>query len=276
MEEMLTISNFAVAVIGNSRYGWFNEGTTEGPAAHLHREMMDALYHEKIFRIGDAFVETKIQTAPWVTAPGQWEEGALRWNFYDINILGDPAMAIWTAEPMDLDADYEDVMLISESMTDITITWNSIPMQDIICIISKDSVFYGSGITDANGDVTIVFDEPFTATGNALLSVSGNNCIPESFPILLTATGIVEFSQGGLIMYPNPANGILNISCPEGFSLNNALLKIYDIKGSELFTKKIADSEFFVNVEFLPEGSYTVSIENQETRFLEVLIIGRD
>ncbi len=276
MEEMLNISNFAVAVIGNSRYGWFNEGTTEGPAAHLHREMMDALYHEKIYRIGDAFVETKIQTAPWVTAPGQWEEGALRWNFYDINIMGDPAMAIWTAEPMDLDADYEDVMLISESMIDVAITWNSMPIQDVTCVISKDSVIYGSGITDANGEVTIVFDEPFTETGNALLSVSGNNCLPESFPILLTATNIAEFIQGGLIIYPNPAHGVVNITCPEGFSLNNAQVKIFDMKGSELFNEKITASEFFVNVEFLPEGSYTLSIENTGNIFREMLIIGRE
>jgi len=81
LERMVSIQNFAVAVIGNSRYGWFNEGQTEGPAEHLHREMVDALYHEKMNHLGAAFMESKIQTAPWVTAPGQWEEGALRWNF---------------------------------------------------------------------------------------------------------------------------------------------------------------------------------------------------
>ena len=105
LEKMVLIDNFAVAVVGNSRYGWFNEGQTEGPAAHLHREMMDAMYHEKMNHLGQAFTECKIQTAPWVTAPGQWEEGALRWNFYDINILGDPALSIWTAEPISIGVD---------------------------------------------------------------------------------------------------------------------------------------------------------------------------
>ncbi len=54
MEKMVNIQNFAVAVIGNSRYGWFNEGQTEGPAAHLHREMVDAMYHEKMNMIGSS------------------------------------------------------------------------------------------------------------------------------------------------------------------------------------------------------------------------------
>lgn len=95
-EEMLKIQNFAVAGGFNSRYGWFNEGTTEGPSEHLHREFVNALYTLDIKRIGLTQVQSKVATAPWVEAPGQWEEGALRWCFYDNNILGDAAMEIHT------------------------------------------------------------------------------------------------------------------------------------------------------------------------------------
>lgn len=95
-EEMLKIQNFVVAGSFNSRYGWFNEGQTEGPSLHLHREFVNALYTMGIDRIGQTQVQSKIATAPWVEAPGQWEEGALRWCFYDNNILGDAAMKIHT------------------------------------------------------------------------------------------------------------------------------------------------------------------------------------
>ncbi|MCK5032072.1 MAG: hypothetical protein KAS18_00525, partial [Calditrichia bacterium] len=84
-EEMVKIEKFAAAFVGNSRYGWFNEGQTEGPSQHLHREFVDALYSDKLNRIGTTHLESKIMTAPWVTAPGQWEEGAQRWCFYDCN-----------------------------------------------------------------------------------------------------------------------------------------------------------------------------------------------
>jgi len=52
-EKMVGIDNFAVAFIGNSRYGWFNEGTTDGPSQHLHREFVDALYRGSIYHILD-------------------------------------------------------------------------------------------------------------------------------------------------------------------------------------------------------------------------------
>jgi len=100
-EKMVTIENFLAGGVFNSRYGWFNEGQTEGPSAHLHREFVSALYNDTIAykRIGQTHMMSKIKTAPWVTAPGQWEPGALRWCFYCCNVFGDPAMEIWTDDP---------------------------------------------------------------------------------------------------------------------------------------------------------------------------------
>ncbi|MFH1936408.1 MAG: C25 family cysteine peptidase [Bacteroidota bacterium] len=100
-EKAVTIENFLAGGVFNSRYGWFNEGQTEGPSEHLHREFVSALYNDTISykRIGETQMISKIKTAPWVTAPGQWEPGALRWCFYCCNVFGDPAMEIWTDEP---------------------------------------------------------------------------------------------------------------------------------------------------------------------------------
>jgi hypothetical protein len=183
MEKMASIDNFAVAVIGNSRYGWFNEGQTEGPGAHLNREMVDAMYHEKMQHLGAAFVEMKIQTAPWVTAPGQWEEGALRWNFYDINILGDPALSVWTAEPVSISTNYQSSIPIGVTSTAVNVTSGSIPMENFMCVMIKDGEIYGTGITDASGNATINFDPVFTDVGEAQLVVSGYNCMPTSYTI---------------------------------------------------------------------------------------------
>ena len=100
-EKAVTIENFLAGGVFNSRYGWFNEGQTEGPSAHLHREFVSALYNDTTAykRIGETHMMSKIKTAPWVTAPGQWEPGALRWCFYCCNVFGDPAFEIWTDEP---------------------------------------------------------------------------------------------------------------------------------------------------------------------------------
>ncbi|MEZ5198785.1 MAG: C25 family cysteine peptidase [Bacteroidales bacterium] len=185
MEKMVSIENFAVAVIGNSRYGWFNEGQTEGPAQHLHREMMDAIYHEKMQFIGQAFVESKIQTAPWVTAPGQWEEGALRWNFYDINILGDPTLSVWTAEPVSIETTYQNAIPIGVASTDVSVMAGGSPAENFSCSILMDGELYGVGYTDASGNAQIFFDPVLTNVGDAELIISGNNCLPTVYPVTI-------------------------------------------------------------------------------------------
>ncbi len=197
LEKMVTIDNFAVSVIGNSRYGWFNEGQTEGPAAHLHREMVDALYNEELVHLGSAFVESKIQTAPWVEAPGQWEEGALRWNFYDINILGDPALRVWTTEPIDIDVVYEDEIAVGTTSTEVSVTSYGLPMENFTCTIIKDGVLYASDETDVAGNVTLLFDPLVTEVGDALLIVVGNNCLPDTNNITFVP------AEGAYVIYNN-------------------------------------------------------------------------
>jgi hypothetical protein len=98
--KMVTIDNFLVCGVFNSRYGWFDQGTTEGPSEHLQREFVSAIYDDTLpeKHFGTALMISKIKTAPWVTAPGEFEPGAQRWCHYDCNGFGDPALTIWTDE----------------------------------------------------------------------------------------------------------------------------------------------------------------------------------
>jgi hypothetical protein len=184
MEKMASIDNFAVAVVGNSRYGWFNEGQTEGPSAHLHREMMDALYHEKINHLGATFAEAKIQTAPWVTAPGQWEEGALRWNFYDINILGDPTLSLWTGEPVSIDVTYPNTLVVGATSANVTVMSGGSPVENFTCALIFNDQLMGTGVTNASGNAVLSF-EALPTPGDATLIVSGYNCLPAEYPVTI-------------------------------------------------------------------------------------------
>ena len=184
LETMVLIQNFAVAVVGNSRFGWFNEGQTEGPAAHLHREMVDAMFHEEIAQIGKAFAESKIQTSPWVEAPGQWEEGALRWNFYDINVLGDPTMSVWNDEPIDIDVVYPTEVTLGTTSINVMVSSEGEAKEGFSCAILKDGELRSSSLTDENGIATMIFNPPVTEIGDAILVVSGYNCLPDTNNIL--------------------------------------------------------------------------------------------
>jgi len=102
-EKCVTIDNFLVGGVFNSRYGWFDQGLTEGPSAHIHREFISALYNDtaslSVFTLGEAHMISKIKSAPWVDIAGEFEPGAQRWCHYDCNAFGDPVLKIWTDEP---------------------------------------------------------------------------------------------------------------------------------------------------------------------------------
>ncbi len=101
--KAISIEKFAVAGVFNSREGWFNQGTNDGPSQHLQREFVSALYNDtvanQIKEIGATHMMSKIKTAPWIGLSSEFEPGAQRWVHYDCNVLGDPALTIWTKEP---------------------------------------------------------------------------------------------------------------------------------------------------------------------------------
>ena len=279
MEKMVSIENFAVAVIGNSRYGWFNEGQTEGPAQHLHREMMDAMYHEQLNHIGQAFVESKIQTAPWVTAPGQWEEGALRWNFYDINILGDPVLSIWTDEPMSTDVIYETSLPLGTSSTIVSVTNNGSPVENLKCCVVKDGILCGVGFTDIAGNALIEFEEALSTEGNAELVISGHNCLTEVHTIMIgNSTNVNENIVGNMNIYPNPAAGQFAIN----YSLtatSDVSIVLYNKLGQKVKVLQHTTNQIpgFYQLEFsrpeLNRGIYFITIKSSTFSLSRKLII---
>jgi len=97
--QSLAINNFNVAGIFNTRYGWFDQGTTDGPSEHLEREFVSALFNDTLpeSHIGKVLMISKINTAPFIGLPGEFEPGAQRWSQYDNTLLGDPALWIRTA-----------------------------------------------------------------------------------------------------------------------------------------------------------------------------------
>jgi hypothetical protein len=193
-ERMVNIQNFAVAVVMNSRYGWFNEGQTEGPSAHLHREFVDALYNQKEPHIGMTHTISRIKTAPWVTAPGQWEEGALRWCFYCCNVFGDAALRIWSDEPVNITATYQNALPIGVPDISMNISGDG-PVEGLVCTFIKDDVVYGIGETDATGNVQIEFTQTITELGEATIFVSGYNCLLNEFPVLVIP------NEGAYVVY---------------------------------------------------------------------------
>lgn len=264
LEKMVRIQNFAVAVIGNSRYGWFNEGQTEGPGAHLEREMTDAQYNDRIDYLGCTLSESKCATAPWVTAPGQWEEGALRWNFYDIHVLGDGACSPWLGEPFEATVDCQSEVVVGTQTISVTVTNPEVVGQkNFRCILLNGDETLALGYTDENGAVELEIEGGINNVGTMLMKVTGVNAYPQTKEIISVP------NNSAFVVYNDYSltNGAQQLEYANDYAFNLVLKNVGNVNTSNVTATISCDSElvsFSQTSTTIAEiaGNQSVTLEN--------------
>ena len=263
LESMVKMQNFAVAVIGNSRYGWFNEGQTEGPGAHLEREMTSAQWGYRIGWLSGAHAVGKCATAPWVTAPGQWEEGALRWNFYDMNVLGDGVVNVWLDEPFTANVDAPSQVVIGAPSFNVTVTDpDGNPLLNYRCLLYMDDEVIAMGVTDENGVAEIVFEGGLQAVGNMILKVTGVNSYPQNIEMMAVP------SNTPYVVYESYSlNGGAQIEYNGSYSFNLTLANVGSVNASNVTATISCDSEYVTFTQATANvgnvnGNQSVTVDN--------------
>ncbi len=145
-EQFITATGGAVAFIGNTRFGWNAPGSTCGVSQFFDRQFFDALFGESIKTIGRAFDRSRIENIPYITYP------LFRYVIYEMCLLGDPAMMIWTSEPSELSVLYDST--VPPGTNDIIIETRSggNPVNDsFVSIYKTGSNLYETAFTDENG-----------------------------------------------------------------------------------------------------------------------------
>jgi len=167
-EKFSTLQGGAVATITNSRYGWGDLSTTQGSSQYYDKQFFDAIWGENITDIAQTNADSKHDCIPYI------DYNQNRWCYYELNVLAEPALDLWTAEPQVLLPAYPAaVMLGSASMM------VSIPgVADARVCLSMNGTIHGVGFTDASGSCTLIFSEPLLNLGDASLVVTAHNYIP--------------------------------------------------------------------------------------------------
>ncbi len=82
----------AFALVMNARYGWGDSNTTDGPSQRFNREFWDAVFDESMPEVSKANQDSKEDNLYRINEP------CMRWCTYELNLFGDPAVAIQGSE----------------------------------------------------------------------------------------------------------------------------------------------------------------------------------
>lgn len=243
-----------VAFIGNSSYGWGSPGNPGfGYSDRFDSRFFHSLFNEDNFHLGEALAIAKAYFVPYSR-----EENVYRWHQYQINLLGDPEMPVWTRIPETLLVFYPQSIPSGNANILITVKdkLTNMPIKNALVCLMKSNESYASGYTNASG--TIFLNKNLTTPGNFHLTVSAHNYLPLELTIPVSSGAYVNY-QGWIINdifgnndhIANPGEDILLSTKIKNCGNTNADSMLLKISSTDSLVL-IIDSVAFLNS--LPAG----------------------
>jgi hypothetical protein len=183
-EHFTFVEDAAVAFVGNTRYGWGAHSSTRGASQYYDRQFFDALFGEGITAIGKVNDDSKVDNIPYINL------GPNRWVYYQLVLLGDPAMDIWTDTPGYVTLERPDVIYVSDNDVEMTVTDGTDPIEGARVSIFSDTT-YSCGHTDENG---VVYIDPIALEpGSLYVAVTAHNfyAFSDTVPVVDPAHAVV-------------------------------------------------------------------------------------
>ena len=223
-----------VAYVGNSRYGWGCPGYPGQCVSDLYsQEFFASLFSRDLVHAGVVHADAKHQFVGAAV-----ENDYMRYAMYELNLLGDPEMPVWTDTPSAVTVVHPEAVGSSEgaATVDVHVASEGSPVENAtVCVASADGSVYEVSMTGAAGEAVVTFESG--SASNVTVTVTGKNLIPygASVDIEGGGTGVADGSDPARVTvlhqnYPNPFNPATSIA----FSLSSSehvTLAIYDVSG---------------------------------------------
>jgi len=204
-EVITNMSTAAVAFVGNSRYGWGQQGGTDGASQHFHRQYIDVYFDTGVYSVSGANQLSKEQTLPFINT-----DELIRWCYYQLNELGDPALELWTAEPSLLVPVYPQTIMAGVPQIDI-----SAPAGSRVVVYDDDTI-YGYAQINILGTGTLMFDTVPSEAGILHIAVVAHNYHKYIGDITVTAS--VVTINPGTINVNTPSLVTVEVMAPDSIS----------------------------------------------------------
>jgi hypothetical protein len=195
-----------VAYIGNSSYGWGSPGNPGfGISDVFDTRFFHSLFPQDNNHIGEALAMCKAYFIPYSR-----EKNVYRWHQYQLNLLGDPEMMVWTALPESIIVAAPQAIPMGNSniLFAVKRAGTGEPINNALVCLMKGNESYAAGYTDASGQIFLEAN-PGSA-GDFQLTVTAHNHIP-----LVTTIPVVSGP------YVNYQGWILNDSLGNGDGIAN-------------------------------------------------------
>ncbi len=171
-----------VASIGNSRYGWGAEGDPGfGYSDRFNKQFFKAVFKDDTFSIGAAAALSKVFSIPLARS-----ENVYRWCQYEINLLGDPEMAVHTDTPFALTVSYPGSIPASPSILPVTVSDETGPVTGALVCLRKEGDIFQYARTDATGYVAFEVSAGYPST-DISITCTAHNHLPHEGTVSITA-----------------------------------------------------------------------------------------
>jgi len=162
-----------VAFIGNSRYGWGSPGNPGfGYSDRFDEEFYHYLFSEEETHIGEIMTDAKAHFVPYSR-----EANVYRWHQYEINLLGDPEMSVWTENPERITIISKDTINIHNPF-EIGFLYEDNPIEGLYtCITSSSGEILSRNKTDGTGIIKYTLPDNFSGDSICIVG-TGKNFIP--------------------------------------------------------------------------------------------------
>jgi hypothetical protein len=222
-----------VAYVGNSRYGWGCPGYPGECVSDLYsQQFMNSLFVKELIHAGLVHADAKHHYAGAART-----DDYMRYAMYELNLLGDPEMPIWTDTPTELAVDHpSEIESDGEAVqVPVSVTAGGAPVDDaVVCMMSADGSIYEVETTNAAGTVALTIDP--AQHDDLMLTVTAPNTVPYGASIGISGTtGIVPPESGAartalLPNYPNPFHRATSVAF-ELAEAGHVSVEIYDVSG---------------------------------------------
>jgi|GEM_PF-1123149 len=178
-------SQAGVAYIGNTRYGWYNSGYYNSLSMKMDMEWWKSLFTYNKYNVGVTLADSKNRNYP--------SDDGEKYIHYELCLLGDPQMPIWTDTPGTLTVTYADTIAAWPSDFTVTVTHNGSPVENAYVCLYKDNEVYERDYTNASGQV--VFSINPTTEGVMFVTVTKQDYLPHlGFSVVTSGPPVADFT----------------------------------------------------------------------------------